>query len=142
MIEMDQRVMDRIDLEKVGAQVDGRDEMLRRSAWLAEKDRRIVQLSAKGNLTMREMSELVGLPAGSISRRLTRIRLRMADRVVNGLLDRRCALPVEFKEIGLEYFLTGLRTGEIADKHRLPAGQVRRIIQFIQGWQKGRVGNI
>jgi DNA-directed RNA polymerase specialized sigma24 family protein len=140
VVRLDAQVLDHF--EETGVQAGSanvREEMLRRAQWLDERDRALVQLSVKGNLTLREMAGVVGLPAGSISRRLARVRARLQDRVVNALLDSRAGLPKEFREVGLEYFLTGMPLYEIADRHRMPIGQVRRIVQFIKGWQKGRV---
>jgi DNA-directed RNA polymerase specialized sigma24 family protein len=140
VVRFDGQVLDRFEEAAVPVSGAGaREEMLRRAQWLEEKDRVIVQLWVKGNLTLREMAGVVGLPAGSISRRLARVRERLQDRVVNALLESRAGLPEEFREVGLEYFLTGMALHEIADRHRMPVGEVRRIVQFIKGWQKGRI---
>ena len=142
MVRVEAQVLDHFEQTGVapaGARV--REEMLRRAQWLGEKDRLIVQLWVKGNLTLREMSSVVELPAGSISRRLARIRERMQDRCVTALLETRGGLPEEMREVALEYFLTGMKAREIADRHRMPVRRVRKMIEFVKGWQNGRVSN-
>jgi hypothetical protein len=62
---------------------------------------------------------------------------RLKRPIVGALSDRRCPLAPEYRTIGIELHLTGLTTREIADKHRMPVAEVRRVLAFVDGWAKG-----
>jgi DNA-directed RNA polymerase specialized sigma24 family protein len=114
-------------------------QILDRARFLADRDRAIVQKLARGDLYQREVAQMLGIPEYTLTRRLQRLWRRLADPRVSALIDNPLSLSPEVRQIGIEHFLQGLSARAIAQKHRMPATQVRRIVGFVREWFKGRV---
>lgn len=75
-------------------------------------------------------------------RPLVRKALRLLDKrlrtpIVTALSDKRCPLAREYIVVGIEHYLFNLSPSKIAEQHRLSVAEVRRMLAFIHGWQKG-----
>ncbi len=65
---------------------------------------------------------------------------RLHDPLVVALFDDRCPLAADYRQLGTEHYLLGLSPRELADRHRMPHGEVRRMLVFLRGWHKGATG--
>ena len=104
---------------------------------LKPNDRLLIELALSGNHSHRRIAELLEIEPGSVSRRVRRVARRLHEPVVRRLMEERCPLPAEYRQIGVEHFLTGMSTKELAEKHGVAAGQVRRVVQFLRWWSRG-----
>jgi DNA-directed RNA polymerase specialized sigma24 family protein len=114
----------------------------KRIALLPQRDRAIVELTLRSNLSRSEIARAFGMSAGQVSRRLKVLYARLHDPLVIALFDERCPLAPEYRQLGIEHHLVGLSPRELADKHRLADGEVRRMLVFIRGWHKGAAGRM
>jgi DNA-directed RNA polymerase specialized sigma24 family protein len=112
--------------------------ILRRAQLLLPRDRSIVELTLKGNLSRQVVARTLGLAPGSVSRRLQRLSARLHDPLVVALLAADCPLSPEYRQVGVEHFLQGLPATDIADKHRMSAEQIRKTIASIRHWHELR----
>lgn len=106
---------------------------------LEPSDRVLLDLIPTGLRTHREVARLLGIDAGTISRRLRQVLKRLNDPLVGVLLDRNCALPAEARQIGIEHFLMGLTATAIADKHQMHRRRVREQLSYMRGFVGGTV---
>jgi hypothetical protein len=134
---VENRVLERMEKKKWGEWEEGKKEVLRRARWLLPEDRKIVEMVIGAQATARQAAAWAGVPAGTVSRRIARLARRLRDPVVAVLLEERCPLIEEYRQLGIEHFLQGLPERELADKHQMTRHEVCRILQFIRGWQKG-----
>ena len=117
--------------------VDRRAEALRRSSQLLPDDRVLVELILQRGLSFRQVATILKQTPGTISRRFRRVTARMADPMVDALLDTTHHLAREYRQIGLAYFLQGQSIGAIARAHSKPADEVKQIITFLRVWYRG-----
>lgn len=113
--------------------------LMKRTALLPTRDRAIVELTLRANLSRAGIARALGMAPGQVSRRLRQLYARLHDPLVIALSDDRCPLPPEHRQLGLEHFLLGLRVPQLADKHRLTGGEVRRMLSYLRGWQSGMI---
>ncbi|HYO10720.1 MAG TPA: sigma factor-like helix-turn-helix DNA-binding protein [Tepidisphaeraceae bacterium] len=111
-----------------------------RIGLLRREDQILVELAMSGTASRRRMGELLGLQPGTVTRRLQRLAARLHDPIVIRLLDPRCGLSPEQRQIGAEHFLTGLTVAELAAKHGLSRERVRVILGFLREWHRGTRG--
>jgi DNA-directed RNA polymerase specialized sigma24 family protein len=137
---LDNRVLDHVDPDSVSTLRDAQgmqEAVLRRAAYLDDQDRMLLQLVLRGSISRREMGKLVGVPGGTVSRRVARLSRRLHDPIVVALTDPRCPLASEYRQLGVEHFLRGMSVRELADLHEMSPTQVREVLNFVRGWQKG-----
>ena len=137
------RVVERVDGNgriDMGRCVErAQSEAVRRAALLRGRDRVIIEMALRGS-TVRAIGDAVGLPPATVHRRVRRIGERLHHPVVGLLMEAGCAVAGEYRQIGLEFFLIGLSEREVADKHRMSRGSVRKVVQYLRGWGKGAAG--
>ena len=104
---------------------------------LKREDRVLIELAMNPDLTRRRIAALVGLKPGTVTRRINKLAARLHDATVLRLLDARCPLSPEQRQIGVEHFLTGLSARQLSDKHQMPVAQVYRVIDYVRGWSRG-----
>lgn len=114
--------------------------ILKRIALLPQRDRAIVELTLRSHLSRSEIARALGTAPGQVSRRLRVLYARLFDPLVVALCDEHCILPVEYRQLGIEHYLLGLPPRELADKHRMSIGEVRRGLVFLRGWHNGAAG--
>ena len=114
--------------------------VMKRVALLPQRDRAIVELTLRSNLSRAGIGRAFGMSAGQVSRRLRVLYGRLHDPLVVALFEDRCPLAPEYRQLGIEHHLLGLSPRELADKHRMRIGEVRRMLVFVRGWHKGAAG--
>jgi len=107
---------------------------------LPMRDRAIVELTLRSNLSRSGIARALGMAPGQVSRRLRVLYARLHDPLVVALFDPRCPLAPEYRQLGTEHFLLGLSTRELAEKHQLGLVEVRQMLAYVRGWQKGVTG--
>jgi hypothetical protein len=110
--------------------------VLGRAALLPPRDRLLVELALR-RVTHRRIGELMKLPPGTVTRRIHRLSKRLHDPVVIALLDERCPLEPDIRQLGVERLLVGMTDKELAAKHELRRGEVRKRLEYISGWYRG-----
>lgn len=113
------------------------DALRRRVGMLREPDRTLFQLMLAGNVSRRQVARVLGIPAGTVTRRLRRIANRVHDPIVILLTDSRCPLSPDFRQLGIEHFLQGQSVCELSELHEMRPARVRDVLTFIRGWHKG-----
>jgi hypothetical protein len=111
--------------------------LLERVSFLEGSDRLLLEMAMRNRLSTRQMGLEVGLTPGTVSRRLRRIIHRLHDPIVEALLDPSCPVARVHHRIGLDYFLRRLPLCEIARRSRLTCSQVRLVLGYLRGWQRG-----
>jgi DNA-directed RNA polymerase specialized sigma24 family protein len=111
--------------------------LLKRAAVLPSKDRLLVELLVRGETPRRQIAELLKLTPGTVCRRAQRLSRRLYSPLVIALFDNKCPLSDEYRQLGVEHFLLGMPTRQIAEKHEMPVTQVRRALTTISGWFRG-----
>jgi hypothetical protein len=111
--------------------------LLQRVKMLPPRDRAIIELTLSAKLSRTHVGRALGMAPGQVSRRVRVLYGRLHDPIVLALVDDRCPLAPEYRQLGIEHFLLAQSTTQLADAHRIPAGQVRRMLTFMRGWHKG-----
>ena len=109
-----------------------------RAALLPQPDRLLVELLQR-NASRRQIAEILKLPPGTVCRRIQRLGKRLHNPIVIVLLDAHCPLEPHVRQIGVERLLMDLTIRELAHKHDRTATQIKRVLEFIQGWHQGLV---
>jgi hypothetical protein len=138
---LDPRLIDR----RIGAPIPhtvetAQQQLLRRAELLLPPDRLLVQLALRNHLSRRQLAEVMGIPAGSVSRRLQRLGARLNDPLVIALLHEKCTLAADYRQLGVEYFLQDRPMRDLARSHDMPLTEVRQIITYLRGWHRGATG--
>jgi len=110
--------------------------LLELAALLQERDRILVELALR-RVSHRQIAEAMKLPPGTVTRRLHRLSRRLHDPVVLALLDPRCPLEPQIRQLGVERFLSGLTQEQLAAKHGLTEQEVKKRLGFVTGWHRG-----
>jgi len=112
--------------------------MIEQSRYLSPPDRVVVAMLGNKDLRQNEMAQILGVPESTLCRRIKRIWRRLDDPIVRALIEQRGELREDVWQLGIEHFLHGLSSGELADKHRMTARQVQKLLWLIRGWFNGR----
>jgi hypothetical protein len=104
---------------------------------LEPKDRLLVEMVLSGAVSRRRAGALLNMPTGTVSRRVQRICARLHDPIVRELMDPHCNLAADHRQIGVEHFLGGLTTHQLARKHDMNPADVRGMIEYVRGWHRG-----
>ncbi len=113
--------------------------LMKRIALLPTRDRAIVELTLRSHLSRAGIGRALGMAPGQVSRRLRVLYARLHDPLVIALSDARCPLAPEYRQLGIEHHLLGARVPKLSDRHRLSAGEVRRMLAYLRGWQSGMI---
>ena len=119
---------------------DGQRAVLKRAELLDPDDRLLVRLAVHNGVSRRQLAQIVNQQPGSVTRRLQRLGARLNDPLVVALIDGRCPLPPEYRQLGVEHFLQGRTMRQLADAHRMTLSEVRRVIAYLRGWHRGVSG--
>jgi len=106
--------------------------------YLSAEDQRVVHMLAGGQLSQKEVAQLLGISQSALCRRIRRIWEKLNDPLVKALIANRQGLRAEYWQLGIEHFLHGMSGPELAGKHGMPACQVRRALVMVRGWFNGR----
>src|SRR5687768_9932008 len=115
----------------------GDDAILRLLPYLREKDRILMELTFRAHLPRQEVGRLLGVPAGTVTRRIQRMQRRLHDPLVRALLETHCPLTRADRQVALDHFLQGLSVKQLTDKHQMNGYVVREILSYARGWFRG-----
>lgn len=115
--------------------------MVLRAREMEPSDQLFLELALDVNHTHRDVARVVGCSTGTVSRRLRTLMNRLRDPLVVALFDRRLPLPQDYREIGIDHFLRGRTSREIAELRGLTRFQVSQLIHFMRSWFKGLCAN-
>jgi len=119
---------------------DGHRAVLKRAELLDPDDRLLVRLAVHNGVSRRQLGQMFNQQPGSVTRRLQRLGARLNDPLVVALLEPRCPLPPEYRQLGVEHFLQGRTMRQLADAHQMTLSEVRRVIAYLRGWHRGVSG--
>src|SRR4051794_38433568 len=83
------------------------DLLKERIELLDRDDQILLELTLSTNVSQRRIAEMLGVEPGTVTRRLQRLSRRLRDPLVVRLLDPRCPLGPDYRQIGVEHFLAG-----------------------------------
>ena len=109
-----------------------------RAAHLDDLDRLLLLHSLDGTLTTRQIGLLTGRSAGNVSRRISRIKLRLHDPIIAALCGPDLPLAEADRRLALDHFLNRHPIADLARRHGLTRPVVRRRLNFVRGWAQGR----
>ena len=112
--------------------------LLERAQFLLPQDRTLLELVVGKGSPIRHVALACGIPAGTVTRRLRRLANRLSDPLVIALLDDKCPLRRDVRQLGIEHFVQACRTRDLAEYHRMSPEQVRKMIAYIRGWHRGK----
>jgi DNA-directed RNA polymerase specialized sigma subunit len=102
---------------------------------LGESDRKLVELTFNGRLSVREAAVICGVSSGTISRRVRSVLRRANSPIVLALMrEEALLLPGGYREVGVRYFLRRMTVEAIAWECGMSKYEVRRVIAFLKGW--------
>src|SRR5207247_1087341 len=112
--------------------------MLQRAALLPPHDRLLIELLQR-NASRRQIADILKVPPGTVCRRIQRLGRRLHDPIVIALLDANCPLEPHIRQIGVERLLLALSIRQLAAKHDRHHSEIKRLLEYIDGWHKGLV---
>ena len=123
------------DIECVKSLAD--QDLRDRVQLLDEDDRILVELSGDLRASHRQIAQLMKLDVGTVSRRLRRIGGRIHSPLVARLLDSStCPLGPNYRQIGVQHFLTGKTFARIAAENGTSIAFVREAIAAVRAWHR------
>jgi DNA-directed RNA polymerase specialized sigma24 family protein len=111
--------------------------LLDRARFLLPPDKLLIEMAFKNLLSHRQIGQIIGIPAGTVTRRLQRICRRLRDPMILMLIDESCPLPSDHRAVAIGRFLHGRSTVHLARLHHLSPSEVRRAIDYVRGWFRG-----
>jgi len=108
--------------------------LLDRARHLLPKEKLLIELAFKNQLSHRQIAQILQAPAGTISRRLQRICRKLRDPMILSLMDDACALSEEHRTLALEHFLHRRPVAELAKIHQLSDREISRMLDYVRGW--------
>ena len=115
----------------------GHEALFKRAAALEPRERLLLELAFKENLSVRQIAKIFERPAGTISRQLQRLCARLRDPIVAALLEPQCVLAPQIRALAIAYFAQGKRLEDLAREHDLTRTRVRNVLHFVRGWYRG-----
>lgn len=113
----------------------------RRMKYLDPADRKLLEVTLHGRLTRREAGMMLGMDAGTVTRRIHTLLRRLNTRMVMALADDGDLLPELHREVGLAFFLHKWSVRRIAQQFGLSEYMVRRMLAYVRGWHEARRTN-
>jgi DNA-directed RNA polymerase specialized sigma24 family protein len=110
----------------------------RRMQFLEPADRKLLEITLSGKLTRREAGMIMGLDAGTVTRRIHTLLKRLNTRMVAALVEDGELLPEYHREVGLAFFLHRRSIRAISRHFGLSEYAVRRMIEYVRGWHVRR----
>ncbi|HEX8521543.1 MAG TPA: hypothetical protein VF669_04745 [Tepidisphaeraceae bacterium] len=109
---------------------------LKRAALLPEQDRLLIELVLR-NTPKRRIAELLKRTPGNVCRRIDKLCRRLYDPVVISLMNEKCPLPADLRQMGVERLLLGMNCKEIGQKHGMGPREVKKRLEFLTAWHQG-----
>jgi hypothetical protein len=135
---VDSRFLDHIVPGRATSMLDSPGStMLERAAYLDPDDRRIIELSLGDMLTHRQIASQLGVPPGTISRRIRNISRRLRDPIVLSLIERGEVLPELARSLALARFLNRRSSAQLARMHRINVNEINKSLAYVRGWHRG-----
>jgi DNA-directed RNA polymerase specialized sigma24 family protein len=131
-------VLDRLQVRAKPGAWDGQSELLERARHLLPADQRLIELVIRNQLTQRQLSNLLEIPAGTVCRRVRKLINRLCDPLVLALLTPANPLPPEHRQLAIEHWLQGQTRSELAERHQLSMTDVHRMLEFVRGWHRAK----
>jgi hypothetical protein len=105
---------------------------------LDPRDRELLALVAVAGVTHRVAAQVMRMSAGTVSRRLSRLRRRSTHPVVRALVIDAPSLDPFTRELAAAHFARGNSIASLARRHQLPESHVRARLDFVRGWARAR----
>ena len=112
----------------------------KRMEFLDPADRKLLEITLRGRLSRREAGAMLGMDAGTVTRRIHTLLRRLNTRIVGALVEDGELLPEMHREVGLAFFLHKRSQKRIAREFGLSEYMVRRMIAYIRGWHSASSG--
>ena len=106
----------------------------KRMQFLEPADRKLLEITLRGRLSRREAGAMLGMDAGTVTRRIHTLLRRLNTRIVGALVEEGELLPEMHREVGLAFFLHKRSQKRIAREFGLSEYMVRRMLAYIRGW--------
>jgi DNA-directed RNA polymerase specialized sigma24 family protein len=106
---------------------------------LPRKDQTLLKLVVQVKLTRGEVARALGVPRGTITRRLQRLARRLYNPLAMALLDESCDLSDEQRRVAIAVLITNEPMNKLAARLRRPVREVKDIVTFVRGWHRGAV---
>ena len=110
------------------------DALRQRIGLLDRDDQVILELALNAAMTHRRIADILGIEPGNVSRRIRRLGRRLHDPLVARLLDPRCPLGPDYRQIGVEHFLAGRTIAQIAARLGRSRASVRMTLEHVRAW--------
>jgi len=110
--------------------------LMQRAALLLPSDRVLVELALR-RVTHRQIATLLKMAPGTVTRRIQRLSRRLHDPLVVALLDEKCPLEPDIRQLAVEKLLIGLSEAQLAAKHELSLSELKKRLGFVTGWHQG-----
>jgi hypothetical protein len=114
----------------------GSRRLLDHARLLPLRQRLLLALIFEHNLSLRTVGQIVGMPAGTVSRHVRRVWRRLAQPIAADLCADDCPLPKLTRQIAIDFFITGLPTSRIAVERAMSRQSVRDHLNIARGWQR------
>lgn len=105
---------------------------------LDPRDRELLTLVTVAGVTHRVAAKVMHMSAGTVSRRLSRLRRRSTHPVVRALLVDAHELDPFTRELAAAHFARGNSIASLARRHGLPEAHVRARLDFVRGWARAQ----
>ena len=106
----------------------------KRMKFLEPADQKLLEMTLSGKLSRREAAMMIGLDAGTVTRRINTLLRRLHERIVIALVDDGELLPELHREVGLAFFLHRRSVRWIARHLGLSQYAVRAMITYVRTW--------
>ncbi|MEM8875877.1 MAG: hypothetical protein AAGD32_16640 [Planctomycetota bacterium] len=113
---------------------DGESELFRRASFMPPQRRAVIEGVLKHGLTLREVGEFVGSPAGTISRRFRRYMQILNDPIVVALTEPDCALDADLHALAVAHHLGGKTYTQLAQEHHTSTDAIKQRLAQANGW--------
>lgn len=112
-----------------------------RLRFCSESDQLLLEMLHKNNLSRRKIARLTNRSPGAVARRVRRVINRLSDPLIVALTDPACTLPLEYRELGVQYFLQDLSIPKLMRASKRTRREVEAMIEYIRGWHRGCSGS-
>jgi transposase-like protein len=128
--------LDPVELEQIGHRLP--HSVRKRLAHLLPADRALVEMVLVRQMPRSQIAQLLHCPAGTVSRRVQRLAVRLHSPLVADLLDEDCPLSPSTRQIAIDHFLNGMSRSTVARRRGLSRESVARTLDFVRGWHQRR----
>jgi len=112
----------------------GNAPLILRCVLLPPDQRRIMELLLSGEYSLRALSRMAGVNAGTMCRRVQAIKARLASPIVGELAHRGNELPEPVRQAAVLHFVHGLTLRALCERLQMTRESALRAIEFVHGW--------